>query len=391
MSVFHIPVAAQNSAPPPGISKEQFDALVEAIGQSVVEKLKAPAPAGTSVAPLEPSEVSTPDRLEQEVARFFDKAGAALRAFPDLVRRLAAFPRLIVEAGDGRGLSTFLLLLTMLAALAIAAERLTLSMSGGLRARLGLEVAAKRGASAILPIAALLAIDLIGVWAVWLVSYGAIGIWFSRGVGQDRLAAAILAGIFAWRLYMLAFRFVLRPGVAGARLVGMGSDEAKALYRSISLIIFVIMALRIVIRILIAIGTPAEVVAAAQIAVTSTVLALVFWMASRSRMAVGVWMAGLSSAKAGLAGWLGAHWLVVATPLFIALGLTQIYGAIVARYSAPNAVLLMLNALIALILFQTLARYLTRSDYVAAPHNPESEPAAEAVLKPVQRRFSDEV
>ncbi len=50
-----------------------------------------------------------------------------------------------------------------------------------------------------IPLIGLLAIDVLALGAVWLASYGAIGIWFSRAGGQDKLAAAILASIFAWR------------------------------------------------------------------------------------------------------------------------------------------------------------------------------------------------
>lgn len=390
-----LPAVAQTPAPPAGISQEQFDALVEAIGRSVVAKLKAPAPAVAGGGASDPASTATPDPLEARVAQFIDRGTAALAAFPELGRRLAEFPRLIVQAGDGRGLSAFLLLLFISAALALAVERLVAALFGGLRMRLGARVAATSGPAALLPIGAVLALDLVGVAAVWLVSYGAIGIWFSRGVGQDKLAAAILAGIFAWRLYMLAFRFVLRPGLAGARLAAMDDGEAAALYRRIALVVFVIMALRIVIRLLIATGTPAEAIAAGQILVTCLVLSFVFWMAARSRIAVGRWLAGLAVAQDSLAGRLGAHWLTVAAPLFLALGLTQIYGAVVARYTVPNAVLLTLNALIALILFQTLARYLTRPRPAAVPEFAEGEPVADAAADtaamPAPRGFTDVV
>ncbi|WP_245928205.1 mechanosensitive ion channel domain-containing protein [Bosea psychrotolerans] len=343
----------------------------------------------------DPAGAATPDPLEARVAQFVDRGSAALAAFPELGRRLAEFPKLIVQAGDGRGLSAFVLLLFISAALALAVERLVAVLFGGLRARLGARVAATPGPAALLPIGAILALDLVGVAAVWFVSYGAIGIWFSRGVGQDKLAAAVLAGIFAWRLYMLAFRFVLRPGLASARLAAMDDGEAAALYRRIALIVLLIVVLRIVIRLLIATATPAEAIAAGQILVTCLVLSFVFWMAARSRVAVGRWLAGLATAQNSLAGRLGAHWLTVAAPPFLALGLTQIYGAVVARYTVPNAVLLTLNALIALILFQTLARYLTRPRPAAVPEFAEGEPAAgppaDTAAKAAPRGFTDVV
>ncbi|AMJ62014.1 hypothetical protein AXW83_18425 [Bosea sp. PAMC 26642] len=376
---------SQTAAPPAGISKEQFDALVDAIGQSVVEKLKTAPPVPEKISPAEPTSIQTPDPLEERVAQFVGSAAAALAAFPELGRRLADFPRLIVNAGDGRGLAAFLVLLIMSVALALAMEKVVAALSAGLRVRLGQRAAYTPGPRAILPIIGILALDVIAVAAVWLASYGAIGIWFSRGVGQDKLAAAILAGVFAWRLYMLAFRFVLRPGLASARLAAMDDAEAIAVYRRIALVVLLIMSLRIVIRLLIATGTPPEAVAAGQIVVTATVLSFVFWMALRSRGAIGRWLADLSGAQTSWGSRLGTHWLGVAVPLFLALGLTQIYGAIVARYTVPNAVLLTLNALIALILFQTLTRYLTRARPAAGSIVAEADALPDVGPQPARR------
>ncbi len=67
------------------------------------------------------------------------------------------------------------------------------------------------------PLVALACLDVLGVAAVWLVSYGLIGAWFPGTDEQARLASAVLVGVFYWRLYMLAFRIFLRPGLAAAR------------------------------------------------------------------------------------------------------------------------------------------------------------------------------
>ena len=63
-------------------------------------------------------------------------------------------------------------------------------------------------------------LDGLGVLAVWLICNAAIGAWFTGATGQDKLAAAILDGIFYWRLYVLLFlhraaaRRCRRPGSA---------------------------------------------------------------------------------------------------------------------------------------------------------------------------------
>jgi small-conductance mechanosensitive channel len=385
------PLATAQIAPPPaGMSKEQYDALVEAISQAVVVKLKdLPA---EKVVPTAPA--TAPDAadgsIESEVGEFVDRSSRAVAALPELGRRFIGLPALIVEAGGGRGLPAFaaILLLSILAAL--GAERLVGSLFGNVQRRLSMRGAATPGLPVALPLLSILAIDLLGLAAVWLVSYGAIGIWFSRASGQDKLAAAILAGIFAWRLYMLAFRALLRPALPGARLASMDDAGASVVYRRISLVILLIVALRIVIRLLIATSAPPEVVAAGQIVVSMTTVTLAIWAAMASRVPMAHWFADLShdQRERSLGRRIGIHWLYLALPLFVIMGLTQIFGAIMVRYSVPSAVILTLNAIIALILLQTLSRYLTRPS-IAVPVTAEEDPVSSPA--PQTRRFSDVV
>jgi small-conductance mechanosensitive channel len=117
---------------------------------------------------------------------------------------------------------------------------------------------------------------------------------------------------------------------------------------------------------------------------------LTIWAALASRVPMARWFAGLSHDQTdrSLGRRLGVHWLYLAIPLFVILGLTQIFGAIMERYTVPLAVLLTLNALIALILLQTLSRYLTRPGE-AVPITADNEPQAAAT--PATHRFSDVV
>ncbi len=388
---FALPTFAQAPQPPAGISKEQFDALVEAIGEAVAKKLSTrPAEKSVATPPAVPAEVQA-DSVEGRVGEFVARSQQALAAFPDLLRRLSAFPSLIREAGAGRSLSTFLALLLASALAALGAEHGVRTLFGRLRHRLGAYAAARRGLAAGSPLIGLLAIDLLAVGAVWLVSYGAIGIWFSHASGQDKLAAAILAGVFAWRLYVLLFRVILRPGLSGARLADMDDQGAAAVYRRVSLLILAVGSLRIVIRLLMATQAPPEVVAAGQILASTVATSLAIAAAVASRAPIARWLAGLSRNREGqgFGRRLGLNWLHVAIPLFLFFALTQIYGAISVRYTVPNAVLLTLNALIALISLQTLGRYLTRPEIepvgAAEPSLPATAPPPRRILDVVLR------
>ena len=109
-AVAQAPVAA-----PPGMTQEQFNALVDAISNSVTEKLKAegvpaaaaptatpapaaaPAPASkSSKAPPPPKIIKVPVKEgPDEFAIFFQRAGKVVLAVPVLGRHLAAIPSLL--------------------------------------------------------------------------------------------------------------------------------------------------------------------------------------------------------------------------------------------------------------------------------------------------------
>ncbi|SFJ71333.1 hypothetical protein SAMN05216304_11291 [Bosea sp. OK403] len=104
----HTPLSPSPPQPPAGIGKEQFEALVEAIGAAVVRKLDArQAEKGTTAPPAAPAGARE-DELEGRVSESVARSREALAAFPELARRLIALPSLVREAGAGRSLSAFL-------------------------------------------------------------------------------------------------------------------------------------------------------------------------------------------------------------------------------------------------------------------------------------------
>jgi hypothetical protein len=103
----HTSLSPSPPQPPAGIGKEQFGALVEAIGAAVVRKLDGrQAEKGTTAPPAAPAEARE-DELEGRVSEFVARSREALAAFPELARRLVALPFLVREAGAGRSLSAF--------------------------------------------------------------------------------------------------------------------------------------------------------------------------------------------------------------------------------------------------------------------------------------------
>src|SRR5882757_2937926 len=124
------------SALPSGMTQEQFDSLVEAISNSVTEKLKAEGvPAAPAAAPAATPKsgkgaAAKPKIVRTEIADapdefavFLEQAERVAGAVPVLDTHLAAIPGLLDQrANGGRGTAEFLALLGFAAVVAVAAE-----------------------------------------------------------------------------------------------------------------------------------------------------------------------------------------------------------------------------------------------------------------------------
>jgi small-conductance mechanosensitive channel len=380
--------AGEANSPTSGMTQQQFDTLVDAISRAVVTRLKeqgavvaARPEAAARAAASEPEE-----DLESRVAIFEARAGQVLISYPALVRELARIPAALDESGSGgRGLWRFLLMLVIASCATIGAEIMVRRALDGIRRRMEGRLAAHEGWRAILPLTGLMATDAIALAAVGLVGYGLLGAWFAGSDNQGNLAGAVLRGIFAWRLYMLAFRIVLRPDLKGARLAAMDDVGAVAVYDRVSTIVLVGVLLRIVLLpILLALQSPSEAIAAGQIVGNVVVIGLFVWGAWASREPMASWLADLArvDGRRSMGEFLGRHWLVLALPFFLLLLIAQIYGAIEMRSTIPAAMVLTLNAVIGLIFLKTLIAYLSRLQRHRFSATGQVEPMTAAIAEP---------
>ena len=373
------------AALPAGMTQEQFDALVDAISKSVAEKLKVegsaaapvsaapaasiavPAPAaapakstkGTAAAKPKVVRTAMGDHSD-EFAVFLQEAARVASAVPVLGADLDKIPRLLDQRSDGgRGPAEFFLLLGIVAVVAVTAEAILRRILGGLRARLAGGAVPEQGLRSLVHLGLLAALDGLGVFAVWLICHVAIGAWFTGAGGQDRLAAAVLMGIFEWRLYVLVFRIVLQPDRPTARLCDVDDHQAQTLYVRISAVLLLIILGRILSQVLVAIRTPPDALAAYQVIAVVVYVAAFLWLVVRSREAARQWFGGLGT-LAPVIGRLGRKWVPVASCFFLALGATQVYGAVSGRSHVAKAMLLTLTLVVGVLIFETLMQALVR-------------------------------
>ena len=376
------------AAPPPGMTQEQFDSLVDAISNSVTEKLKAEGvPAGSASSPAaqpkagkgapaaKPKIVITAiDDEPDEFGLFFERAKGVAQALPILGTQLAVIPGLLDQrSSGGRGTWAFVLLLGLVAVVAVAAEAMLRRILGTLRTRLAAGAAPEQGMRSLIHLGLLALMDALGVFVVWLICHGAVGAWFTGATGQDKLAAAVLLGIFSWRLYVLLFRIVLQPDMPNARLCDVRGPDARALYIRISLVMLLIILGRILGQVLAAIHTPPLAMTAYHIIVLLIYLSTFIWLVVRSGDGARQWFGGLGTVSP-LAGSVGRHWTPIATSFFVALAATQAYSAISGRDHVASTMLLTLDLVVGVLIFETLLQaFVRRLDSQLAGRTPASD------------------
>lgn len=357
---------AQTPAPSQPLPPEQMDVLVKAITASVLEKLKAEgvAPKLAEPKPAEPK----PGRFDPHTKHAPDAFTIFFRQAVHVLRTgVPAFGHSVVEflsaldnsPSGGRSRTEFVLLLAATAAVGVALEAMLRRLAWPVRAGLAASAAANLGVRSMGPLAALAAIDGACLLAAWLAFRVAVQLWFAGGTMQDGFAAAFLLSIFYWRLYVFAFRLVVRPGLPSARLCDMTDDEAARTLRLVSALLLFIGLTRDLYLMLAAVQAPADAIAAGRVIFGPLVLLFLLLFVFKVREGAKQWLVGLARA----APWyrfIGRHFVPIAAALFVALTAAQMYGAITKRLSAPNAVFLTLNLLIALMMFETLLQAAVR-------------------------------
>jgi moderate conductance mechanosensitive channel len=371
-----VAVHGQTPSPlPPGMTQDQFDAMVDAISKALVVKLKnegvLPAPASTA-APSQPAAAS--NVITDELAAFLERTERVLRAVPTLGTYLASIPGRLDEGRQGgRGPLRFLLLLALVAGVALAAEAILGKSLGHFRHRLAPGTVPERGLASLINLGLLAMLDGLGVLAAWLIITGACAVLFAGSTVQDRFAAEVLTDIIFWRLFVLVFRILLQPDLPVARLCHVRDGEARVTYHAISTLILVIMLGLILTSTLVAIQTPLDALAASRVLATPIYVAAFLWFVIRSAGAMRQWFGNFSGAPRPWR-WIGNHWIAVASPFFLLLGAALIYGAVSGQANVAIAMRLTLGLTAGLLIFETLlGAILQRVDSALPGRTPASD------------------
>ncbi|QJP13636.1 mechanosensitive ion channel family protein [Starkeya sp. ORNL1] len=375
------PSPAQTSpepaAPAAGLTQAETDALVDRISTEVVRRLRAEglspatpaaAPATTPAGKAKPTAdapMMADDSMDEDYVRRFARAGSIFMALPALGDELARVPGMLTSMEGERPLGSYLALLLLAGVLVIAADAAARIITDPLRRSLAAHMHGSRGVGAL---ALLALLDALGLIAAWLVSHGLLSVWFPGTLPQSRFASLVLLSVFSWLLYMFVFRAALRPKLRPARLVEISDDDASAIFRAIGIVVAMVLVSRGITRVLTAIGAPEDVTALAEILEALVVVAAFIIGAVRQRHPAARFFLGLSRRAEPhpvIAG-ISQHWIAVAIPFFLILGIARIHGAVMDQTMVPEALVTTLNVVIGLLLMEAVTGKVTR--LVRGPH-----------------------
>ena len=329
---------AEANAPPAGMTQAQYDALVKSVGESVVQTLTekglvpaAPAPRTSAASGSADEEVLVAERL----GILIDDVPKVLAGYRDIGSDLARLlDHLDLAAAGGWDLWTFLgiLLLTIAAALLVEAGvgRLTAATREALAQQFGMSGGWWR-------IAGVAALDAPAVLALWAVVTLALAVLYAKAGAQTQVASVVLRGLVAWRVYLLLFRIYLRPGQPAIRVVSVGEESARRLWRLLQLTILVaVFTQRIWLQLLV---TPTALHAAA---LTNALVmsAILLYIIFRGRRDFAGWFTGLIDSSTGNRSFKAAvalHWHWIALALLIVLAAVRIDNSLSPGSRSPPA------------------------------------------------------
>lgn len=355
--------AQSPSAPPQPLPKEQFDALVEAVKKAVADELKAQgsSPANTAAKPEAASPAEGKEANRPAVLNTFrDRLAQVIAAMPQANHSARGLSRALDESSTGgRGTWGFLTVLLATVIAVVAVEMALRAALAPMKTRLAPNATPEKGMRSLAYLGSLALLDGLPVVGLWLASEFALGALFPATGLQPQFAHAAMTMLLIWRVNSLVLRLVFRPDLAAARLCELDDRAARHLYGSIVSIMLLFIFLRLLAGQLVPFAPSDSAIAASRLVTSPIILAVPIWLIVSVKSDVQQWLGGLGR-TARYAGFIGRHWLGIAIPLIVAIVATQLYGAITDHLHVPIALVLTLNLLVGVLLFETLLQAFVR-------------------------------
>src|SRR5689334_2652969 len=272
--------AQTNSRPPAGMTQQQYDELVQSVGESVLQTLTDKglvAKPSASSSEAKPIEIDEEALVAERVREALGEVPKVLGSYPEVWTDLANLPKRLDGTPAGRrGLWAYLGLLVIMLAAALLAEASVGHLTLAKRKVIAQQFAATGG---LWRAAALALLEGLAVVALWMVAQLALGILFAKADAQTQFAAIVLNGLVTWRMFLLLFRLYLRPELAAVRIAPVTHESAHRLFRLYGLAVLV----SILSRAWVGVLTSPGAISAAMLTNSVAVLAVFIFIVLRTR------------------------------------------------------------------------------------------------------------
>jgi small-conductance mechanosensitive channel len=347
-------------APPQPLPQAQFDALVEAVKKAVADELKAQG-ATAAAKPEAAIAADAKDAHRPDVfGTFRHRLRQVIAALPQANTSVRHLSQALNDSSTGgRGTWSFLTALLAAMVAAVAVEAVLRAALTRLKIRLAPNAVPENGMRSLPYLGLLGLLDGLPVVGLWLTGEVALSAMLPGAGLQPQFAHAAMTVLLIWRVNALVLRLIFRPDLAAARLCDVDDHAARHLYRSIVGAQLLFIFLRFLAMQLAPFSPSDDAIAASRLITSPIVLAVPIWLIVTVKPAVQQWLGGLGR-SARYAAFIGRHWLGIAIPLIVAIVATQLYGAITDHLNVPTALLLTLNLLVGVLLFETLLQAFVR-------------------------------
>jgi small-conductance mechanosensitive channel len=371
-SVAEPPSTADASAArhvPASMSAKEYDAMLDDIAETVVQRLRgtlgqgavrpdAQASGGNVTVTVQESSGSDAFAGSEQL---LNRGGEVLASLPSLNDNLAEVVRRMGGRAPG-GAGRFFIWLLSGAVLAVCAEKATrrivtrLVQQSAPETRRTLPLTARIVGRALLDASALI--------PLWLILdgfsfYGGTEDWL-----QPRVAQVIFTGVLIWRATILIPRIWFRPKDPGLRIAAIDNSDARRLYYAVSVAALFYVSAQSMYNVLVAADAPSNVIITAGFFNNLLFTIVDYTTIFVTRRATARWLTSLvnnnGSVFATIKLQLAKYWWVIGILADTVMTVALAYGQLSGNQTVGGAILTSLMLVIALIFLETLYNCMQR-------------------------------
>jgi small-conductance mechanosensitive channel len=350
------------------MSAKEYDAMLDDIAETVVQRLRGTLGQGTVRPDPEASGGNVTVTVKESsgsdafagIEQLLSRAGEVLASLPSLSDNLADVARRMGGRAPG-GSGQFFIWLLLGALLAVCAEKATRRIVTRLVQQSAPET---RRTLPLIRIVGRALLDASALIPLWLILYGFSFYGDAEDWLQPRVAQDVFTGVLIWRATILIPRIWFRPKDPELRIAAIDNSDARRLYYAISAAALFYVSAQSMYNILVAADAPSNVIVTAGFFNNLLFTIVDYTTIFVTRRATARWLTSLvnknGSVLATIKLQLAKYWWVIGILADTVMTVALAYGELSGNQNVGGAILTSLILVIALIFLETLYNHMQR-------------------------------